>query len=289
MSTNKDTIDILILGAGWTSTFLIPLLKESKISYAATTRAGSETTLPFTFDPKSSDPAPFASLPSARTVLITFPILGAGGSSLLVSLYTSTHSGAPKPNFIQLGSTGIWTSRGLTSRHTPPDPANQRGIAEDELLSLGGAVLNLAGLWGGTRDPRNWVARIAKNKEEMAEKGSLHLIHGRDVARAIVAVHTTFSPGERWLVTDLRIYDWWDLASAWDEGSEPSQAAVKPGGEYVERGRHACWVKQLMLDRNIVSLPRSLGEMNTRGLDSLMFWSTYGIMPSRALVTRLAP
>ena len=33
-------VDVLILGAGWTSTFLIPLLEEEKLSYAATTRDG---------------------------------------------------------------------------------------------------------------------------------------------------------------------------------------------------------------------------------------------------------
>jgi hypothetical protein len=30
-----------------------------------------------------------------------------------------------------------------------------RAIAEDELRDLGGCVLNLAGLYGGERDPKN--------------------------------------------------------------------------------------------------------------------------------------
>ena len=33
-------VDLLILGAGWTSSFLIPLLKERNFTFAATTTDG---------------------------------------------------------------------------------------------------------------------------------------------------------------------------------------------------------------------------------------------------------
>jgi hypothetical protein len=68
-----------------------------------------------------------------------------------------------------------------------------RGIAEDELIQLGGCVLNLSGLWGGQRQVRNWIDRVAKTKEQLSEKKSLHVIHGEDVARAIISVHRQFS------------------------------------------------------------------------------------------------
>ena len=58
-------LDLLILGAGWTSTFLIPLCKERGVSYAATSRGGRDDTIAFEFDPHSVDPAPFQSLPNA--------------------------------------------------------------------------------------------------------------------------------------------------------------------------------------------------------------------------------
>lgn len=100
--------DLLILGAGWTSTFLIPLCKDRNISYAATSRGGRDDTIPFEFDPTSDDPTPFQSLPHAKTVLITFPIKVAGASTRLVKLYQQTHVEGPQAAFIQLGSTGIW-------------------------------------------------------------------------------------------------------------------------------------------------------------------------------------
>jgi len=103
----ESTVEFLILGAGWTSQFLIPLLYEREIHYAATSRSGRDGTLKFEFDPTSDDKEPYRVLPAARTVLITFPIYGLGGSKNLVQSYKETHPHA-NPHFIQLGSTGIY-------------------------------------------------------------------------------------------------------------------------------------------------------------------------------------
>ena len=56
------------------------------------------------------------------------------------------------------------------------------------------------------------------------------MIHGSDVARAILAVHAHFdrATGERWMLTDGRVYDWWDLAYAW--GSVPPSDGAQSGG-----------------------------------------------------------
>lgn len=117
-------VDFLILGAGWTSNFLIPLLKERKIPFAATSRSGHDKTLKFTFDPHSTTSDPFDILPNASTVLITFPIYGAGGSKRLLEFYKETHPEAV-PHFIQLGSTGIYDVSNIIrlpgyTTHVPP-------------------------------------------------------------------------------------------------------------------------------------------------------------------------
>ena len=107
-------VDILILGAGWTSDFLIPLLIESSVLFAATTRDGrprlERETIKFEFDPDSTDCSLFRLLPDAQTVLISFPIYRSGGSVTLVKLFKEAHPES-KAAFIQLGSTGIWTVR----------------------------------------------------------------------------------------------------------------------------------------------------------------------------------
>lgn len=105
----QSKIDLLILGAGWTSTFLIPLCQEQGVSYTATSRAGRDGTVPFLFDPKSDDPDMYKPLPLAQTVLITFPIKMRGASERLVRLYKATHGGElADVRFIQLGTTSIW-------------------------------------------------------------------------------------------------------------------------------------------------------------------------------------
>jgi hypothetical protein len=57
-------------------------------------------------------------------------------------------------------------------------------------------VLDLAGLWGGERMVKHWVDRVASTKEMLRSKKSLHMIHGEDVSRAIIAVHNMFKHAE---------------------------------------------------------------------------------------------
>lgn len=49
MKPEMETVDVLILGAGWTSTFLVPLLVESGVKWCATTRDGRGGTLGFVY------------------------------------------------------------------------------------------------------------------------------------------------------------------------------------------------------------------------------------------------
>jgi len=57
-------------------------------------------------------------------------------------------------------------------------PHNQglRASCEDELLALAPetstTVLNLAGLWGGLRLPRNWIERVGPTKDALRQKVS---------------------------------------------------------------------------------------------------------------------
>ncbi|KAF4631888.1 hypothetical protein G7Y89_g6240 [Cudoniella acicularis] len=249
--TRPTKVNFLILGAGWTSTFLIPLLEKEKLTYAATTTTGRDGTYKFKFehDSKNEDAGQYAVLPEAETVLITFPLKGKNESTHLVTSYTKNHESASKTKFIQLGSTGIWTTPGQdcwVTRHSKYDKLNSRAIAEDELLSLGGCVLNLSGLWGGARQPKHWIDRIASTKEQLKSKTSLHMIHGLDVARAIIAVHRNFNHAakQRWMLTDLMVYDWWALilgfAGQLDEENSNS----------VRENSQIKWVGELMNEEN---------------------------------------
>ncbi|KAL9093725.1 MAG: hypothetical protein Q9159_000026 [Coniocarpon cinnabarinum] len=268
LKTDPNDVDILILGAGWTSQFLIPLLKSHNVSYAATTRDGRDGTIPFVFDPEDEKLGGVDRLPGAETVVVTFPLKGEGPSAKLIEAYRHIHG--PDNNWIQLGSTGIWKdTTGWTNRYSPYDTTNERAVAEDEFMSFGGVALNLSGLYGGERQPRNWLTRLFPTKESLQQKGAVHLIHGQDVARAIFLTHSNFQKlkGQRWILTDLRVYEWWDLALSWDrdDADEPGQIAK--------------WVLQCMDSNEIKALPRDTSSIGRR-VDGREFWSVVGSAPS---------
>ncbi|KAK1776521.1 hypothetical protein QBC45DRAFT_419115 [Copromyces sp. CBS 386.78] len=336
-----EGVDLLILGAGWTATFLIPLLQQhhsDTLTFAATTTNGRQVcgvdTIPFRFDPESKDPGPIANLPRARYVLITFPLTGEGQSNWLTETYEATHArreGQKKYRFIQLGSTGVWQVEGrskrhgsnsaeekqaereaqaqaeaeaaatqqkkpfaYTDRHSPYLTTDPRAQAEDELRRssvVDGMVLSLSGLWGGQRDPRNWVGRVAYSKEALRHKTSLHMIHGLDIARAVVRILESCEDdnegekkweengkGQRWMLTDGFVYDWWSLLLGW----------ATEGKEDGEPSEQAKWVMELMEEQGVQALPRSM-ELMGRAYNSREFWRTWGLVPVKARIGVNAP
>ncbi|KAK4148447.1 hypothetical protein C8A00DRAFT_19724 [Chaetomidium leptoderma] len=177
--------------------------------------------------------------------------------------------------------------------HSPYATTNPRALAEDELRSLGGCVLNLAGLWGPSRMPRNWAARVAPTREAVRDKRSLHLVHGEDVARVVVAVVDGWGEdgdtkwevsgrGQRWLVTDGFVYDWWALLVGWADGVDEKE---KEKGAVVtsEQQQRAGWVFELMREEGVRALPRSMEALG-RCYDTREFWEAFGLVPLKGRV-----
>jgi hypothetical protein len=277
LRTTPRHVDLLILGAGWTSQFLIPQLDKEEISHAETTTTGRNGTIPFKFDPDHADPKPYENLPSATTVLITFPLKGHGQSRLISQLYRQVHGA--ENNWIQLGASSIYNKAiGWNDEDSPYDKENERAIAEDELREVvHGCVLNLSGLYGGERKPRTWIPRLAKNKEDVRKRKCVHFVHGDDVASAIIATHRNFTPGKRWIIADLRVYDWYDLILSFTSLAEDED------GEGIAEEKEkmlpfANWVGELMIEEGVRALPRSV-ESFERKLDSRGFWQYHGIWP----------
>lgn len=145
----SQAVDILVVGAGWTSTFLIPICEARGLTHAATSRSGRIGTIRFEFnqelglgggggstggegnheaengggnqgeaaasgvgDVHRDDEEGFARLPQAQTVLITFPITKPGAVARLVRTYMRLHvPEGSSAQFIQLGATSIWDVR----------------------------------------------------------------------------------------------------------------------------------------------------------------------------------
>ncbi|TIC19108.1 hypothetical protein E3Q13_01460 [Wallemia mellicola] len=278
----KDKCDILLLGSGWISTFAVPVLVSKGFTVAATTRKATPDDkfdrIEFTFDDSLDIDREVEKLPKARTVVVVFPIRGSERTSKLVDAYTRLKSNS---QWIQLGSSGIWgTNDDLVSpwidRFTPPDITNERCIAEQEMLSLSTqerptCVLNLAGLYGQERKPSNFLKRV---QDKLETKGSVHFVHGVDVSRAILLLHEAFTPGQRWLLTDGRVHDWWNIAL--DKGEPGSIARVK-----VQALTRLLGIKAL--PRPICeTIPRDSNDKShclIRALDSSHFWTHFDEAP----------
>lgn len=106
--SSSTAVDLLILGAGWTASFLVPYLEQHHpdVMFASTTRDGRNNSIRWQFDPELDGPEQFNGLPRAKTVVVVFPIKGEGGSRRLVQGYEEA-VGA-RARWIQLGSTGIF-------------------------------------------------------------------------------------------------------------------------------------------------------------------------------------
>jgi hypothetical protein len=139
------SLQVLILGLGWTGQFLQEILLNQKVSFAATTRDGRNGTIAWTL----TDTPNVSTLPWAQTVLVTFPVMSADTMSDLIDNYTATKGPS---QWILMSSTRVF-SADPSDRHTPIDPSLDTGRlpAENVVIKKNGTVLHLCGLWGAQR------------------------------------------------------------------------------------------------------------------------------------------
>ncbi|KAH8553030.1 hypothetical protein BGW37DRAFT_488096 [Umbelopsis sp. PMI_123] len=264
------SLQVLILGLGWTGQFLQEILLNQKVSFAATTRDGRNGTIGWTM----TDTPDVSTLPWAQTVLVTFPVMSADIMSDLIDNYTATKGPS---NWILMSSTRIF-SADPSDRHTPIDPTLDTGRlpAENVVIKKNGTVLHLCGLWGAQRQPKNWLSRFTKRESIKGKilSRQLHLIHGRDIARAILAVHNQFTPGERWLITDQTAIDWLKMIFVW--GSKEQVSII----EDLRHNDFEC--REAIGDKDTLEEIVHKGGVKPR-LNSDEFWATFHLKPQEFL------
>ena len=255
--------EVLILGLGWTGKYIFDDCISNNLNVLATTTTGRDNTIKFAFDSETSM-AEIMQLPRSQSIVITFKITDLNGIS---KLFKGLSANQRSPNIILLGSTRPWTASedspwcDITSAVIP----DERYEAEKMHLSLGGCVLNLAGLFGGTRHPKNWIERVAPSRQALSMKKSVHLIHGKDISRLVLKIFENFK-NERFLVTDMRVYDWLEIVLVY--------------GNEEQRG----WVREIVQGEKIRSLPRE-HLLLERCIDSAHTWKEFNMLPLESLTS----
>jgi hypothetical protein len=81
----------------------------------------------------------------------------------------------------------------------------------------------------------------------------------------------------------MRVYDWWDLVSAWSPPTSSTFSSPSATSEHTPSP--ALWVQTLMRKHSVRSLPRTPQELG-RALDSREFWERFGLMPVKGRLER---
>ncbi|KAJ2570520.1 hypothetical protein GGH19_005108 [Coemansia sp. RSA 1807] len=266
-----EQVQVLILGHGFVGQYLTELLSTNSVSYAATTTTGRDATIKWQFSGTDTD---FSALPAAPFVVVMFPVNGATDADHLCHGYTTHHQTIcpdyTPPRWILLGSTRAFTQTPST-KYTPPDTTLGGPRMDAEVRAIEkytACVLNLVGLWGGARCPRDWARFYTKDRlRTRLNDRSLHLVHGADVARAILAVVRDRTINGRWLVSDQRVYDMLQIVLCDDRVRGLLSELLEE--KDVQALLHATRVEDVELGTMCV----------TRRVDSSHFWDRAAIQP----------
>jgi hypothetical protein len=88
--------------------------------------------------------------------------------------------------------------------------------------------------------------------------------------------------GQRWMLTDGFVYDWWALFAGWADKNKKGDAET--AGDKVDDmpSDQARWVYELMAEEKVWALPRSMNVLGRAYYSD--FWTTFGLAPLKARV-----
>lgn len=220
---------LIILGAGYTASFLLPLAHQRYAQVFATSRDPNRhlAYLPpeqrLRFD--LTQPETWNHIPTETDLLWCFPAMPVE----LVQQFSNAASLSTR-RLVVLGSTSAYDV-GSTTDYPPPwcdetspiDLVKPRVQGEEYLrLHCGAVILRVAGIYGPNRNPIDWI----KTGRVRPSRKYVNLIHVEDLARVCLAALMQAPPGEIYNVADGTPRTWNNIcdSAGISRPLEPSQS-----------------------------------------------------------------
>jgi nucleoside-diphosphate-sugar epimerase len=221
---------IVILGSGYTGKQLAGLLATTSRSFFATSR-DPDKNLPHVpadcrvrFDLEES--ATWQNIPVGADLIWCFPAT----PFAQVQAFAQLLDASPR-RVVVLGSTSAYEVSDRTSEYPPPcldetapiDLSKSRVQGEEFLReSCGAIVLRVAGIYGPSRNPIDWVRQGRVNPS----RKYVNLIHVEDLAAICLLALGKGKPGEAYNVSDGQPHTWSEICAAAQQRWGVTSAAV---------------------------------------------------------------
>ena len=235
---------LVILGAGYTARFVLPLA-ECRYTYVSLTSREPDAHLSHVhpdrrirFDLEQSKT--WKNLPSGADLLWCFP----AASLHLVQQLAQAHD-LRSHRLVVLGSTSAYKEPQSQDYPPPwidetaPIARQQSRVEGEEFLraTCGAAVLRVAGIYGPGRSPIDW---IKKGRVEPSRK-YVNLIHVEDLATVCLTALDRGLPGEVYNVSDGTPHTWTEICrrarDRWGIQSAAQSDDDVPAGKRIANGK----------------------------------------------------
>jgi nucleoside-diphosphate-sugar epimerase len=221
---------IVILGSGYTGKHLANSLATASRPFFATSRDPNKN-LPYVpadcrvrFD--LEEPSTWQNIPVGADLIWCFPAT----PFVQVQAFAQLLDASPQ-RVVVLGSTSAYEVSDRTSEYPPPcldetapiDLSKPRVQGEEFLReSCGAIVLRVAGIYGPSRNPVDWVRQGRVNPS----RKYVNLIHVEDLAAICLLALGKGKPGEAYNVSDGQPHTWNEICAAAQQRWGVTAAAV---------------------------------------------------------------
>lgn len=233
---------LTILGSGYSAKVIFPLAEQRYTRVFATSRNPERHLNHLRPDQRISfdltQPDTWPSIPVTTDVLWCFP----AAPIELVRRFAEAASLRTR-RLVVLGSTSAYADGTATGyppswldESAPIDPTPQR-VQGEELLrtAFGAIVLRVAGIYGPSRNPIDWIRTGRVNRS----RKYVNLIHVEDLAATCLAALTHAEPSGVYNVSDGNPMTWNDICEAvarrWEIRSSASQEPGPPGKRVLNK------------------------------------------------------